>query len=400
MSVEHPGHFNSDAGPDFESAKIRIADSLWAGHIEIHCKEGDWKSHKHHLDARYNTTILHVVWERSKTSISRSDGSMLPTLVLQEYVDLTMLERYGMLMRNLSWIPCQYGLHEVAGLTKIQCLDRMLVERLEVKMHYILDLLAKTKQNWEHVMLLLLGRSFGAKVNQSAFEELVFKVKPQWLQKFRNDDTRIEALLFGLSGLLVGQANDDYPKMLAQEYEYMKKLLHLEPMRPEAWRFLRMRPYNFPTIRLGQLSALLCYDSCWFGRVRAEENLHVLLHSLRHCRIHSYWSTHFRFDKSANKSCNVGLADGFLYSLVLNCFIPILFSFGKFYDQPAYCHKALRWLTEVPPERNNIVSAFNVAGIKAYTAADTQALLHLKKYYCDKKQCLGCVIGHAILRTS
>lgn len=397
ITIEDVGHYNEDAGPNFELARIRIGDTLWSGQVEIHIKEDDWNTHHHQHDRRFDTTILHVVWEPTKREVKRSDGTSIATLVLKDRVDPTLLERYEWLMNNLGQIPCEKQLSSVREMTVKTCLSRMTIGRLEQKIERIEEILEKTNYDWEETFLIVLGRSFGMKVNAPSFEFLGTQLDVNLIHKYRDQALKIESLLFGMAGFLK-EVEDEYSKDLQQEYHYLRQLHKLEEMDTESWRFMRMRPYNFPTFRLGQLSALLCKQSYWFQSLLDIEKLDDLYRTIEGANMNPYWANHYRFGKFTNEH-STAWSKTFQYHLAINCFIPMLFAYGSYMKIESYKAKALDWLYEIPAESNQIVSLFATHNIKCTSAAESQALLYLKKEFCDKKQCLLCTIGLSILKS-
>ena len=396
LEVLSVGQLNSNAGPDFEFAKIRVNGTLWSGHVEIHLKEEDWFIHKHHLDEAYDNTILHVVWESSSRVVHRSDGTIIPTLLLGDIVESTMINHYKLLMENLDWIPCAKQMPTVDSLTVINCLSRLAVERLAYKFDAILLLLKQTNQDWERVFLIVLGRAFGMKVNSTVFENLFMQLNIQLIHKYKLDRLKIESLLFGQAGFLKS-AQDDYTRALSDEYSYLKKIYSLVELSEDEWRFLRMRPYNFPTYRLGQLAGLLSKQTYWFSVVRDVDRLDELFDLLELGEMNEYWSNHYRFGVVTGGH-SVRMSLSFKIHLAINCFIPMLFAFGCYMKEEKYKEKALHWLSELPAEVNQITKKFREIGIKCQSAADSQALLCLKQDYCDAKRCLNCSVGLSILR--
>lgn len=398
LSIEDVGLYNHNAGPDFEFAKIRVAGTLWSGHVEVHLKEEDWLLHQHQLDKRYDTTILHVVWEKSLKRIYRIDGSLIPTLELKDFVDSNMIERYADLMNNLNWVPCAEQLASLKSVTINTWLSRMAVGRLEQKFESIAILLAKTTYDWERVFLIVLGRAFGMKVNAPAFEDLSLRIDLKMIHKYQSDPIKIESLIFGIAGFL-HNAEDEYSSKLQDEFLYLKHLHHLEEMVIEEWRFMRMRPFNFPSYRLGQFAALLIHKSYWLSYIKELTNLKDIYAVFDSCMMNRYWATHYRFGlQTAEHSTNWSLS--FKIHLAINCIIPMLFAYGTFMKEDQYKEKALDWLNSLPSENNQITKEFARYNVKSQSAADSQALLYMKKQYCDSKQCLRCTIGLAILKTN
>jgi len=397
LRIEEVGQYNRDAGPDFEFAKIHINDTLWSGQVEIHVNEEDWLRHQHQCDKRYDSTILHVVWESSPLGrIQRTDNTFIPTLVLKGLVDPAMLLRYAELMNNLQVIPCEHRLSEVSALTVLNCLCRMSVGRLEEKGDVVLKRLAYTNNDWERVLLITLGRSFGMKVNAFAFEELCLRLDLGLIHKYHYDNFKIESMLFGQAGFL-HTTEDDYSKSLQAEYQYLSHLHGLISIEREFWRFMRMRPYNFPTYRLGQLAALLSNRSYWFAYVQEVEDLQTIFDTIDKSVMNTYWCNHYRFGASSAKH-SISWSLSFKIHLAVNCFIPVLFAYGMYIKEDRYKEKAINWLSALPTERNHITEKFKNYSVICENAADSQGLLHLYNAYCTQKKCLSCAIGLAILK--
>lgn len=394
--VIDPGQYNHNAGPDFEFARLRIGGTLWSGHVEIHVEAKDWQNHKHHLDPNYNSTVLHVVWN-ANFDAQRSDGTSILTVPLANCIKPHMLPAYEKLMHNLNWIPCEKQIGQVRSLTQQTWLERMAVERLESKNEYLSTLLTQTKSHWEKVLLVSLGRAFGMKVNAIAFEQLLHRVEFPLLLKYQREQHQLEALFFGVSGLLPAEGSDDYTKALQKEFAYLHKIHKLSPLSPTEWKFHRMRPYNFPTFRLAQLTALYRQEVYWFATILQTDQLHDIRQKLKAVSVDGYWSQHFRFGSTTTPH-STQLSDTFIDHIVINCFAPILFAYGKFVDSDIYKSKAIEWLEQTKKENNAITRRFESLGLPHDNASISQGLLHLKSTYCDHKKCLSCAIGLAILK--
>ncbi len=391
------GQYNHDAGPDFEFAKLRIGRAVWSGHVEIHVYGKEWDQHKHLLDERYNSTILHVVWQYDVDAM-RNDGSLLPTLQLKDYVDIGMVNKYLDLMGSLNWIPCEQQIGIYAdGIVASAWSERMTIERLEYKCQQVNLLLEKSKNDWEKTLIVLLGRAFGMKVNAIPFETLMERLDSSLLFRYRTESFKLEALLFGVSGLLSSDKEDSYRTKLMAEFKYLQGLHGLQELSKLEWKFHRMRPYNFPTFRLGQLAAICAHEVYWFERICKAENPNEIFDLLKDVHTNEYWQDHFRFGlQTGPHGC--GFSDSFIAHLILNCFVPILFAYGRYTDNQIYTSKALQWLNHLPKESNAITKRFEILGWKHQNAGESQAILHMKKSYCDKRKCLSCSIGLRILR--
>lgn len=395
IQILHPGQLNSNAGPDFEYASIRIGDALWSGSVELHVESKSWDKHQHQNDPRYNNTILHVVWEGGQ-QVLRMDGTSIPTLALKQYAATSMLEKYRSLMDNLNWIPCQNQMRVVNAIVKLGWMDRMLIERLENKYDYHYTLITEYKQDWEKIMAVSLGRAFGMKVNAQVFESLMLRIDLSLFQKYQNDHLKISSLLFGGAGMLENDFKEEFPNKLKAEYAYLRHIHQLKPIRAEEWKYLRMRPPNFPSFRLAQLATLYTKQAYWFNLI-LEGDLHAITLFIRKFEMDAYWMDHYRLGVvSAVHSTD--WSESFVTHLFINCFIPLIFSFGKFNGNQLYVQKAIDWLLILDPEINATTKRFAEIGLKSSSAAQSQAILHLKQRYCDEKKCLQCAIGTAILK--
>lgn len=397
IQVLSVGTHNLDSGPDFYNARVKIGETIWVGNVEIHIKSSDWLKHQHHKDKAYDNVVLHVVWEHDE-QIFRTDGTLIPTLQLKSRVDSKVISSYDQLKHNNYWIPCEPQLPFVDDFTKQQCLDRMALERLEDKSISIGELYQQLKGSWEDTFYITMAKSFGFKVNSLPFELLAKSLSQLILAKHKEQSLQIEALIFGVSGLLNRSFTDDYPNSLKKEYHFLKAKYGFSEIGVELWKFSKTRPDNFPTIRLAQFAALILKVQHLFSKMIAVEDLKDFNLFFENLTINPYWETHFLFDKRVeNKSANLGKTS--VDSLLINAVVPLLFFYGKQIGNTFYTDQAIKILEFIKPEQNAITKGFKERGLKAKQAFDSQALLHLKKYYCDDKKCLNCGIGLNILRT-
>jgi len=391
------GIHNLDAGPDFHNAKIKIGNTIWAGNVEIHIKSSDWQRHQHQKDKAYDNVILHVVWEND-LQIYRTNGTAIPTLTLKNRVDNKIITNYDQLKYNNYWIPCEAQLHRVDDFTKQQCLDRMSLERLEEKAQSIAELHHQLKGSWEDTFYITMAKSFGFKVNSLPFELLAKNLSQLIIAKHKDQALQIEALIFGVSGLLNRSFTDDYPNLLKKEYQFLKVKYGFIELGVELWKFSKTRPDNFPTIRLAQFAALILNVQHLFSKMIAVDDLKDFYLFFEYLSVQHYWETHFLFDKKVEiKSANIGKAS--IDSLLINAVVPLLFFYGKQIGNSFYVDQAVKLLEFIKPEQNLITKGFEARGLKAKQAFDSQALIQLKKCYCNDKKCLNCGIGLKILRT-
>lgn len=391
LQINYPGFLNTNQGPDFLEAKIKVGNTNWAGNIELHLKSSDWKTHKHSNDKNYNNIILHVVWE--------DDADLelpFPAMELQNRVSKFLLNRYDELMNATAFIPCEKSIHQVDELTWKSWKDRLLAERLQHKATIIFEHLAVNNNHWEETFWWLLANNFGIKVNSTAFEKIAKSLPVSVLAKHKNQIHQLEALLFGQAGLLQNSFTDAYPSMLQKEYLFYKAKYKLQPIQAPVF-FLRMRPANFPSVRLAQLSMLIHQSSNLFSVVKKTTSLKAIS-QLLNVTANDYWHYHYVFDEATvYKEKNLGTQ--MINNILINTIIPVVFAYGLYNKEEAYKTKALQWLEEITAEKNNITSAWVGLSVQNKNAFDSQALIQLKNEYCNKKYCLNCAVGNRLLKT-
>lgn len=395
ISLLETGRLNADAGPDFLNARLRIGDTLWAGNIEIHVKSSDWIKHGHGQDPAYDSVILHVVHEED-VPIFRKDGGRIPCLELKPRIPSSLVANYARLKTKDHWVPCASFLPAVSDMRKLNCLERVLVERLEKRVQSISVLHEACSNNLEHTFYQVLAKSFGQPVNATAFEQLALSLDLGIILKHRNNLLQTEALLFGQAGLLNIDFQDDWPKQLKREYQFLKHKHGLSPISPQHWKFLRMRPSNFPTIRISQFARLISNRHPLLTVFLDAQNLEAL-EGLLSLETSLYWHSHYVFDK-ASKLQSKCLGKMMARRILVNGILPFFFFYGRISGRESYQQKALNYLELLPPENNKIIKEWNTLGMPAQSAANTQALLQLKKEYCSSFKCLQCSIGDFILR--
>ena len=392
VDVIDVGKHNTDAGPDFFNAKIRIGETLWAGNVEIHTRSTDWHRHSHHSDKAYNSVILHVVSEVDG-EIFRADGAKIPQLVL--VYPKHIAENYDRLITEQKWIACEDKIAAVPGIVIESWKNALLTERLEQKMQAITTLLTESNQHWEEAFYITLARNFGFGTNSQAFESLAKSVPLSVLGKHKDQLLQLEAVLFGQAGLLTDEATDEYAARLKQEYSFMKAKFGLQPINASQWKLLRLRPDNFPHVRIAQFASLIHLSSKLFSKIVDQPEMEYL-RSIFVCEPSDYWKRHYLFShespvrdkKLGTQSINV---------LLINTVVPFLFCYAQQKNNQTLKDKALQLLEQLPSERNAIITAWQKLGINSASAYDSQALLQLKKQYCDDKKCLRCRIGHKVL---
>ncbi|WP_439128748.1 DUF2851 family protein [Polaribacter sp.] len=388
------GMHNFNAGPDFLNSQIKIDGQVWVGNVEIHLKSSDWYLHKHEKDPNYDAVILHVVWEHDGV-IYMKNNQPLPTLVLKDLVDIHLLKNYKVLLfSKKDWIPCEKSINKTDDFILENWKERLFFERLERKSSFIKNLLTQKNNNFEAVLFQLLAKNFGLKINGDAFLRLATSMDFSVVQKVSFSEYQFAALLFGQAGFLEEALENDYHLELKNEYQYLKHKYHLKPISKAQFSFFRMRPNNFPTIRIAQLVAVFTKQNSLFSKLIHLNDLQAI-YDLFAIEVHSFWKTHYHFDSISKKSPK-RLTKSFIDLLIINTILPLKFLYQKSrgdVDEDSF----LSLIKSVKPEKNSIVSKFSDLGILSKNAFDTQALLELKNNYCAPKQCLRCAIGKTIL---
>ena len=390
LQVIQPGMYNTNQGPDFLNAKIKIGNTIWVGSVELHINTSDWKEHNHSNDKNYSNVILHVVWN-DDVDLELS----FPTLELKNIVSKLLLKRYEELMQGTQFIPCEKQLQQVEPFLVVTWKDRLLVERLQQKACHIERSLEQSKMHWEEIFWWMLARNFGIKVNSDAFEKIAHSIPFNILSKHRLQLIQLEALLMGQAGLLENEFTEDYPVMLRKEYRFLQQKYKLKNIHAPLY-FLRMRPANFPTIRLAQLASLIHQSDRLFSTIKEMAGIHEV-EKLFSVTANDYWHYHYVFDEiSAFKKKTLGKQ--MVNNILINTIVPVLYAYGYINSNDYYKNKALHWMGKITAEKNSITQTFESLGIENKTAHDSQALIQLKNEYCDHKHCLQCAIGNKILK--
>ena len=397
IEIYSPGIHNTHAGPDFQNARIRIGETIWAGNVEVHVPSSDWQKHNHTKDNAYSNVILHVVY-RDDEPVILADGRRLPTLELQNRIAPDLYNRFHSLVYgNQTIIPCEASIGTVDEFTMRSWLTRVLIERLEKRSATVITALNLNRGDWEETFYQFLAANFGFKTNAVPFELLAKSLPQNILAKHKNNPLQIEALIFGQAGFLEGDVINEYPKKLKTEYIFLRKKYGLTPIENHLWKFLRMRPQNFPTIRLAQFAALIVRSNHLFSKILDIKDVKSLRGLFTEIPINAYWDDHYRFD-TPSKPISKNLGQSSVDTLLLNSLTLFLFSYGKHLQLEYYINRSLKLLENLPAEQNNIIADFDVLGVKANTAFETQALLELRNNYCNFKKCLQCGIGNKILK--
>ncbi|MFC4738900.1 DUF2851 family protein [Flavobacterium ponti] len=388
------GRYLQMAGPDIFNAQLIIDNQKWAGNVEIHVKSSDWYLHNHENDTNYDNVILHVVWEHD-AEVYRKDNSEIPVLELKNYVAKSELDKYNALTTSKSWIFCENDIATIDDLTFINWKERLFFERLERKAIPIQELLKETSNDWEFVLFVMLAKNFGLNVNGISFFEMAKSIPSNVLKKEVFDVENLEALFFGRANLLEEEKQDNYYKNLQIRWSFLKQKYELKNHYITPIQFFKLRPDNFPTIRLAQLAQLYHLNHSLFSKIVNAKSL-IELYDIFKNATSIYWKTHYNFDKqSSSKPKN--LSSAFIDLLIINTIIPIKFLYANENGKDS-TEELLELISQIKPERNTIIDKFEVFKIKSKSAFDSQALLQLKNEYCNHKKCLHCNIGLALLK--
>ncbi len=404
LIVIQPGIHNHHGGPDFSNARLKIGDQFWSGHVEIHLKSSDWHRHGHTDDVHYKNVILHVVYHNDAEIYLHQPGD-LPVFELSSYLIGNQWERYRQWLQNKFWIPCQPVISDVDQLTWTSWKDRLLIERLEQKSAAFMVQFKSTGGDWSEVFYRKLSRNFGFKVNADAMERLAETLPQSVLARHKSDPFQIEALLFGQAGLLQEIFTDEYPRDLQKEFRFLCHKYDLHEMNTAEWNFGKLRPPNFPTIRIAQFAALICHSEHLFTTILEENSPRNILQLFK-AEPHEYWQNHYRFDAQSsddvklksNSSRTKKPGTDSINNIMINTVAVALFSYGKYHNDQTQIDKALKIFEICTAEDNNILANWAKLGVKCHHAGDSQSLLQLFNVYCSARKCLQCQIGLKLLK--
>lgn len=389
VQVLYAGTYNTNQGPDFSNAKIKISNTVWAGQIEVHIHASDWHKHNHDASKDYKNVILHVVWDND------TEDNKFPVLELKDKISKLLLSRYEEWMNAAAFIPCSNSIRSIKDITWKIWKERLLAERLLRKSQLITLSFQQNNYHWEETFWWFLARNFGMKVNADAFEAIAKSIPVTIIAKHKNQIHQLEAFLFGQAGLLEENFSEEYPKLLQREYAFLKTKYALKPV-AISLQFLRMRPASFPSVRLAQLAILLHESVHLFSKIKEAASVKDirLLFSLP---ANDYWHYHYRFEELTDyKPKKTG--ETMIDNIIINTIVPFLFAWGSYHADNSYKEKALQWLEETSAERNTITNGFALLQIENKNAYDSQSLIELKNEYCSRKRCLECSVGNALLK--
>jgi hypothetical protein len=405
VEILDPGLLNRNSGPDFFNAKVKISGTLWVGNIEIHLSSSDWYRHGHDRDVRYNNVILHVV-ANADMDVKTQDGNYLPQMVLQ--IPDTLKENYNELLHNDQYPPCYKVIPDLTRLQVHSWLAALQTERLEQKTEAIFKRVEQCNGSWEDGYFVTLARNYGFGINGDAFEMWAKNVPLHAVDKHRDDLFQIEAIFMGQAGLLqlesiperyqIAALNEGYFTKLRNEYLYLAHKFSLTPMDFAPWHFLRLRPQNFPYIRIAQLANLYYSRRAGLSQLVAAKTVDQLCETLA-TQVTPYWQTHYAFGVDSPKN-EKRLSRSSLLLVIINTAIPILFAYGRHKYDEGLCDRAFNLLEQLQPEHNHITRMWQECGLEVRSAGDSQALIQLKNEYCNRKDCLRCRIGFEYLKKS
>lgn len=389
LTIISVGTRNHDSGADYNNARIKIGGTLWAGHVEIHVRASDWFRHRHQYDDNYSNVILHVVYEND------TDVLKLPTLEIKDKFDVSLFHNYNNFVNSKNWIPCGELIGGMQRLTLVSWLDRMLVEHLEYECKDLDLRLMANNNDWEQTFYQRLMRYFGLKVNNDSFEYLSRILPLNLLLKHIDNEVYVNAMMFGSAGFLLNDFNEEYPSLLKREFNMLRSKFGLRIMPYSNWKFLRLRPSNFPTIRIAQLAQIIMKNGSMFSKIRDSGSIDDIT-ELFDVELDSYWDNHFQFDKVSNIKMKKTLGKTAVDSIMINAVAPMLFYYGHYHSVESYKEKAMNYLEQTSPENNVLIREFANCGIKLENAFQTQGALYMYKHYCRRRRCLECRIYLAL----
>jgi len=396
ITIIKTGDYLELSGPDFFNAQIKIGNQKWAGNVEIHLKSSDWYLHNHEKDPAYKNVILHVVWEND-TPIFKENNTEIPVLVLKDYVSKDVVNNYRELLSPKTWISCEKQIKDIDDFVFKSWQERLFFERLERKSKFIYDLLEETNQDWEAVLFCLLAKNFGLNTNGTSFLQISKTIPFSIIRKESFEIENLEALLFGTAGLLDSEKEDVYYKDLKFRYFYLLHKYQLEKTFIYPVQFFKLRPDNFPTIRLSQLGCLYHKHQNLFSKIIELKSLNNM-YELLNVSVSPYWKDHYQFDKESPKKAKI-VSKSFLDLIVINTIIPIQFAYSNIMGE-SIAEDLIDFMNEVGSEKNAIIDKFDSFGIKSKNAFESQTLLELKNEYCNKKACLKCGLGLELLKSN
>ncbi|HRO42176.1 MAG TPA: DUF2851 family protein [Flavipsychrobacter sp.] len=394
ITVIHPGKRHTNAGPDFEEARIKIGDTILVGNVELHIKTSDWNKHHHSSDQKYQNIILHVVY---KDDVAKEEG-FFEKMELEQHIPDYVIKQYTNLIQTTQPIACARQLTKVNSIVKESWLNRLLAERWEQKLKDWTDTLEQSAGDWRNLLYWRMAANFGFKVNATPFLMLARSLPVNILAKHKESMMQIEALLFGQAGMLDSDFEEAYPNELKKEYQYLKQKYKLQPIAAHLWRFMRMRPPNFPTVRIAQFAGLVHKSLHLFSQI-VEKGTAKEVYPLLQVTASAYWTNHYRFDEIQKRAYPKALGADSIDNIIINTIAPVQFLYAHYHGTAANQESALQLLSSVNAESNNIVAIWNEHNWMPENAAQSQALIQLFNNYCSNKRCLECSIGLGIIKS-
>lgn len=394
VTIIHPGRRNTHSGPDFEEARIRVGDTILVGNVELHIYASDWNKHGHTDDKAYQNIVLHVVYKND----SPVSTSACATLVLANHIPDYLIGHYSSLLQATHPIACASQLSSVKTIVKESWLNRLLAERWEEKLTDWKELLDQTSGDWRNLLYWRMAANFGFKVNATPFLMLAISLPVNILARHKENLFQIEALLFGQAGMLDKDFNEPYPAKLREEYQYLRGKYQLHPVPVHLWRYMRMRPSNFPTVRIAQFAVLVHRSLHLFARI-VEKSIASEILPLLQVTASQYWNTHYRLDEPQERNYAKVLGTASVENLIINTIAPVQFLYAKYHSTGERQQQAIQLLSSLSAETNNITRLWSDAGWKPKDAAASQAQIQLFNRYCNSKRCLSCAIGLAIIKS-
>lgn len=391
IEIVHPGFSHINAGPDFLSAKIIIDGILWAGNVEIHVHSYEWNQHKHQHDPVYNNVILHVVFEDDGRVYHTQNGIPLNTFIIKPHIERNTLLAYQNLAEDMRVLPCVAWWNKLDKTIVENWLIRLCIERLMQKCGVLKARLQLMNEHWDQLFFEMVARQLGFHVNAEPMERLARSIKIEWVQKLCDQPLSIEALFFGQAGMLHRSFEEEYPKALQKEYRYLQQKYQLEPMDVSNWKFSRLRPSNFPSIRIAQLASIFRTKPRFFSEVLLIEDF-TQVENFFQVTLPSYWDTHYRFDKESVWQLK-HLGEDSLQQLMLNTVCLVWLLYGDVKDEEAYKIRCLQLMERMNAEKNRYTEKFQECQYELGSSIQSQGIRFLWENYCDNKKCLTCSIG-------
>ncbi len=353
LDILHPGDLNTHAGPDFFNARIRLAGTLWAGNVEMHVRASEWIEHGHSTDSAYDNVVLHVVLDED-VPVVRPNGERIPCLAVRDRIPPRLLQSYVRLENEKNWIPCAPSFAQADALVRQHWLDRLMVERLESKTNAVAQVLEATGHHWEEAFYRRLAYGYGLKINTAPFEQLAVNTPLGLVSRYRNRLLQVEALLLGQAGFLETPFDDDYPRQLAQEYRFLQHKHHLHPQPGYTWKFMRLRPAGFPTLRIAQFATLIHHNELLWNAVLDADDTRAVATLFQH-EPSAYWHNHFHFGKAGKPGTHRPGID-FVRLLLVNVLAPFVFHFGKTDAEMAFVQPPRRQSASLPESAGELRS--------------------------------------------